>query len=146
MKKVLIGFLLTLSALLLSRYGQLYAQLYAQRFQDCSVDATIENLKRSERVSFENDQSNGAPVVMFASADTQKAKFRIDDATEVKEEDDEFGSSKKYVRGADCISSISSAFSGGNYFRCAVNGASYGSHFSYVTSGRRHIALRVIRI
>ena len=146
MKKVLIGFFLTLSALLLCRYGQLYAQLYAQHFQACKSEAPIENLKRSERVSFDNNQSNGTSDFVFESADTQKAKCRIDGATEIKEEDDEFGSSKKYVRGADCIASIFSAFSDENYFHRAVNGSPYGGHFSYVTSGRRHLTLRVIRI
>ncbi|MEO8472814.1 MAG: hypothetical protein ABI477_11480 [Chryseolinea sp.] len=146
MKKVLIGFFLTLSVLLLSRYSQLYAQLDALQYTYCSDDTRLENLKRSEHATFDKEYANEASFFMFASADTQKAKYKIDDATEVREEDDEFGSSKKYVRSTDCVVNIYSTFSEVDCFHRAASGLSYARHFSHVTSGRSYITLRVIRI
>lgn len=142
MKKILIGFFLTLSVLLLSRY----AQLYANKYHDCGNNAPTENLERSEHFSADDHKSNGTPIFRFASVNTEKAKFRIDEATEITEEEDEPGSSRKYVKGADCVASIFSAFSDEYYFHRVAGGSPYGGLLSYVTSGRRHLTLRVIRI
>lgn len=141
MIKGLIKYLLPLSILLLSVYGQLAAHTY----KESTFYSPIKNHLRGSAYAFLGTLQNGQAFITKSSSSDPEKKLKIA-ATLIEKEENELHSSKKYVESSHFLTSIFCTQLLEYLFRSIHKGFLFCKHFSNTSSYRWHLIIQVFRI